>query len=302
MKTGIPLIFFHLGDSYYLQYTFNQVLQSNPNSDIYLIGDDKNKHYESLGIKHINASCCEKTAKEFEKIYVHLSGMEGFVERVCFQRWMYIRDFIQTQTFINAFGYLDSDVLVYDDISKYYNKYCNQYDLAFNERCGPPCLFFKNLQILSMLVDNIFEHYSSKESVEALRNEYLITKKNITDMKMIELFSLEKDIKTYDLKQIVDGMTFDHSLTGKADQRFEMNGIFKKVYFKNKKAYCIETITGKEIQMLTLHIQGFYKMYMYKYYTGNQKNVSSINQARIRLHYQILKRKIYHLLKFLKLK
>lgn len=301
MKKGIPLIFFHMGDSYYLQYTFNQILQSNPDSDVYLIGDDKNKHYESIGIKHVDMTTCEKTAKEFEKIYVHLSCMGGFVERICFQRWMYIRDFVAQQGWTGRFCHLDSDVLVYGDITKYHDRYCADADVTLHGKYGPGCNVFKSVDVLSKLVDNTFKYYTTPSLVERLTEWYKSGKGNITDMTMIEAFVDECDIKPFDLLQVVDDITFDSHLAKKTDNRFQMSGRMKKVIFKGLDAFCL-TEKGKLVRMMMLHIQGFYKMYMYRYYTGDTKRVQPKICARGRLFYQKAKMFLYRVAVFLKLK
>ena len=295
MKTGIPMIFFHLGDSYYLQYTLNQILHSNPTSEIYLIGDEKNKHYETIGIKHIDASTCEDTAKKFEKIYVHLSSMGGFVERICFQRWMYIRDFVINQHIEGRFCCLDSDVLVYGDITAYSNEYCPESEITVHGKFGPGCNIFKNVDILSKLVDNTFKYYSTPELLKELTEIYHIQHRNVTDMEMIDRFINECGVESYDLLKIVDGKTFDSHIAKITDDRFVKEKNFKKVVLKDGKAYCTLKKDGSQIQMYLLHMQGFYKVYMYKYYTGDQRKVQSLTKAIGYKNYMLLRRYLSNL-------
>ena len=103
-------------------------------------------------------------------------------------------------------------------------------------------------------------------------------------------------MKTYNLTQIIEGQTFDHSLTGYSDKRFDKKGIFKKVTFKDGVAYCKRSDTGEDVMMITLHIQGFYKMYMYRYYTGKSLGIFSRWKARFTLLRCLGKRRIYLLL------
>ncbi|MBQ2968290.1 MAG: hypothetical protein IJE10_09255 [Clostridia bacterium] len=303
MKAGIPLIFFHKGDSFYLQYTFNQIIQSNPNSDIYLIGDEKNKHYEKFGIQHVDMTTCEKTAKEFEKIYVHLSSMNGFVERICFQRWMYMRDFVLQAGITGRFCCLDSDVLVYGDITEYHDKYCGDADVTLHGEYGPGCNVFKNVDVLTKLVDNTFRYYTDAECLQHLKDVRANEKnanggsRNITDMYMIEMFVKDCGVTRYDLLQIRDNISFDSHIAKKSDTRFAMKGIYKDVSFEDKKAYCTDTKTGQPVMMMLLHIQGFHKNIAYRYYAGDPKKVMSVWKARYRFLYQILKRKMSALLK-----
>lgn len=293
MKKDIPMLFFHMGDSFYLQYTFNQILQSNPDSDIILIGDDKNKHYEKLGIRHVDMKTCEKTAKAFERIYTHLSVMGGFVERICFERWMYMRDFILNEGIDGRFCCLDSDVLVYGDITKYCDDYCPDADVTLHGKFGPGCNVFKNVNVLTKLVDNIFKYYTTPELLDKLRLIYTERKQNVTDMTMIEAFVDECNITSYDLLNIVDGKTFDSHIGKISDDRFEKNGLLKKIYIESKKIYCFETSTHKKIEMISLHIQGRYKMYMFKWYTGDKKKVPFQFAAVARMLYMKARLKTY---------
>lgn len=302
LKKGIPMIFFHLGDSFYLQYTFNQILQSNPNSDVYLIGDEKNKHYERLGIHHVDMKTCEKTAKEFEKIYTHLSVMGGFVERICFERWMYMRDFVLNEGIAERFCCLDSDVLVYGDITEYSDSYCPDFDVTLHGKFGPGCNIFKNVSVLTKLVDNTFKYYSTPELLVQLRRIFIEKKQNVTDMTMIEAFVDECDITSYDLLTIVDGKTFDSHIGQITDDRFEKNGLFKKTCIENEKLYCFETTTQKKVDMLSLHIQGRYKMFIYRWYTGDKKKVDSKLVAIARMIYLKAKLTAYLIARKLKIK
>lgn len=282
MQRPIPFIFVHKGDSFYLQYTFNQLKKSNPQSEIYLLGDEANKKYADLGIRHVYMSDYGETATAFEHVYVHLSANQGFVERICFQRWMYIRDFIKARGIQGPFCCMDSDVLVYENISDYYYRYCTGYDVTLHGPYGPGSNVFRDVQVLNGLVEHIFRCYSTPDLLEQLRNRYYKEKKNVTDMHMIDTYVRAQHVKVYDLLQIVEGASFDSHISKTSDSRFVMDGKYKKVQYKDGHMYCFQKADNCPVKMYTLHIQGYYKKIMYKFYHGNMAMVEPRIKARIR--------------------
>ncbi len=292
MRNAIPIIFVHKGDSFYLQYTFNQLKKSNPLSDIYLLGDEDNAKYSAIGIHHVNMRNYSKTADAFDNLYVHLSSNGGFVEKICFQRWMYIRDFVVTEDINAPFCCMDSDILVYENITDYYNRYCNGYDLTLHGPYGPGCNIFRNIQVLSGLIENTVRYYADPDLLQTLRNRYHNEKKNVTDMLMIDKYVREQHIKTYDLLQIVDNSTFDSHIAKPSDERFEMKGAYKKTKFENGHMYCFQRTDHQPVMMYMLHIQGFHKRIMYRYYHGDKDAVESKVMASIRFIYLIIKIKL----------
>ena len=292
MQKPIPFIFVHKGDSYYLQYTFNQLKQSNPQSEIYLLGDEANKRYSKLGIRHFNMSDYGETATAFERVYVHLSANQGFVEKICFQRWMYIRDFIKAQGIQGPFCCMDSDVLVYENISDYYYRYCTGYDVTLHGPYGPGSNVFRDVQVLDGLVEHTFRSYSTPELLEQLRDRYTREHKNVTDMHMIDTYVRTQHVKVYDLLQIVDGATFDSHIAKTSDSRFVMDGQYKKVQYKDGHMYCFRIEDNQPVMMYMLHIQGYHKQIMYRYFHGNKAAVEARIVAVTRMLSLVVKRRL----------
>ncbi|MEB0262774.1 MULTISPECIES: hypothetical protein [unclassified Mucilaginibacter] len=110
----IPIIFFHYGNPAYLKYSLKQARYFNPEADIYLLGDDKNNRCSF--VTHIQASKYVKDTEAFTSVYQHNNTNEIHYELHCFLRWFYVRAFCRGHN-IEQFIYLDSDVLLYQNVS-----------------------------------------------------------------------------------------------------------------------------------------------------------------------------------------
>src|SRR4051812_6632114 len=107
---GIPIIFVHKGDSFYLNFSLPQAHLSNPGSPIYLITDTKERKYDF--VNYVDIADYHKKADQFEKIYRHMSTNHYENELFCFQRWFVIEEFCKKNA-ISGFLYIDSDILLF---------------------------------------------------------------------------------------------------------------------------------------------------------------------------------------------
>ena len=120
---SIPIIFFHVGDSPYLEFTLNQAASSNPNSDIYLLGDQFNEKY-ATNVEYYPFENFFEDVWDFKKIYTHLSTNEAAYEVICIVRWFVMNRFCKKHN-IDKFFYCDSDVMLYCDITEEQKKFAN---------------------------------------------------------------------------------------------------------------------------------------------------------------------------------
>lgn len=312
----MPFFIVHLGYSYYLDYVLNQVKYTNPSSEIILIGDEANAHLSKFGITHINYKDYFDTAAEFAKIYKHYNDYFTYSFMLnCFQRFMFVRDYILKNGITGGFFFCDSDVLIYDDITAFAEKYLADYDFSLHGIMGPGCNYFKDVNILNLLINKMFEYYTNSQKLNLLENcynkynseeltnvEVFKEAHGVTEMSFLAIFIKECGIKAFDLLQIVDDTTFDSHLAKDTDKRFVMEGKFKKIKFINSIPYVYQTETNNLIKINMLHFQGYYKRYMFLYYTASKDLVPSKMAGYFNLVMQILRLKIYKLLVLLKLK
>ncbi|GED71106.1 hypothetical protein BRE01_48080 [Brevibacillus reuszeri] len=113
----LPIIFMHRGDDDYLTFSLRQAKLSNPHSPVYLLGKEANRKFATAGIIHEQLDNHMTTAKAFAQVYQHMHVMSYEYNLFCFQRWFILRDFMRKNGMQSCF-YLDSDVMLYTNISK----------------------------------------------------------------------------------------------------------------------------------------------------------------------------------------
>jgi hypothetical protein len=264
---NLPIIFFHRGKSDYLKYSLNQARFYNPDSDIYLLGDQANNKYPF--IKHHLISDYDAEAKQFEKIYKHFSTNSYQIELFCFQRWFVIREFIRTKH-LEKFLYLDSDILLYCNAAEVFRHY-DQYKFTICSERSPHCSYFSSLKTLDEFCNFITSLYTDENNLKRFELEFKerLAKGlhgGMCDMSAFYEFSKLNPGKVADLTSIHENSVFDDNFS--FSQGYETEHGRKKMYWKDRLPYGKHLTDGKLIRFNALHFQGNAKSMMDKYYTG----------------------------------
>ena len=109
------IIITHQGNPPHLKYVLAQLRETNPKAHIVLMGDKSNNCYSF--IKHVMLSDYFTLANKFAKVYKHLNFTDISYEIFCYQRWLCVYEYMKKHHLDDVFS-LDSDVLVYDDLTK----------------------------------------------------------------------------------------------------------------------------------------------------------------------------------------
>ena len=112
---SVPVVFIHQQNSDHLKYSLAQAKASNPRSTVFLLGDDSNSQHPC--VEHHHFRDYFTGAAEFEDVYKHYSTHSPDFERLCFQRWFILRDFLTAHR-IEQCVYLDSDVMLYGNVTE----------------------------------------------------------------------------------------------------------------------------------------------------------------------------------------
>lgn len=270
MKTEIPIIFIHKGNSPYLKFALAQAQFSNPHSDIILIGDNSNQHYSET-YKHWLIHDYSLSATEFSSRYLHLSTNNYDFELFCFQRWFILYDFIVAQEIKAPFVYLDSDVLIMTNVREQVDLFMT-FSMTVSRDVGPQYSFFRSASVLKELCNLMISFYMDKNLSEGLKGKYLTYFTNlkkpggICDMTLInEYRMLNKDL-VIDLCQIINNETYDHNLN--LSDGFLMKGCFKKLTRMNNRVMGQLASTKEKVFFKGLHFQGAAKLIMHRYSLG----------------------------------
>lgn len=259
------IIFVNRNNSMFLLTALLEAKKSNPNSVIYLIGDESNKHYDF--VSHIDyRDLIDRDYEEFAENYRHLSTTGYEYELFCFLRWFLIKNLIKRYKIKNCF-YADSDVLISQELGALLEPY-SHYDLIINEGSAHNC-YIKNYDAISNFCEFVSSKYS-KAHVHELEDLY--SKHSgpggICDMTLWGQYE-EASEKATRFSKLFHLKFFDHNLS--ESQGFEMNPKvnFKNIKKKNGKIVCKLLATGDDIEFVTVHFQGNKKKFMKKFASIN---------------------------------
>jgi hypothetical protein len=293
---AIPIVFVHKTDPFYLKYTLKQAKFFNPKSKIYLLGDDTNNHYSF--VTHVPLNKYQRNATTFSSSYKHRSTNNYNYELFCFERWFYIKDFLEDFD-IDSFIYLDSDVLAFYDFSKI-TPLLNEIKIA-NTGVGygmPAFTYFNSISSVNNFCDYLLEYYSKESLIHELDNwheSFLLnigTAGGVCDMTIFDLFFklYPSETKKIDL---LGGLGFDVFI--RQTDGYEKQGDQKKIYWLNNLPYCKLLITNNLVQFATLHYQGHSKYQIATHYRGGgfliQRIIDFVNlYYRRSIWYKIVKK------------
>lgn len=252
---SIPVVFIHSGNSSYLINTFYQLKKTNPDNPVYLISTGESRTYQPM-VTYISMDAYMTEANAFEKIYTHFSTNSESFERMCIQRWFVLKEFLWKNN-IDRCLYLDSDVLVYTDIDVLAEKY-KKFGMT---RCGiSGHTNFTDKNTLQLFCEFVTNAYTTPEGLLKLNEHYkAFTMKHgaggVSDMTFITDFAyacphLVTDTYTPEDKEMIDPSFSVGS------EYFVMDGIFKKIEFRNKIPYGFKIGTQEPVRFHTIHFQG----------------------------------------------
>jgi hypothetical protein len=264
--TGLPIVFVHKGDSFYLKYCIENAKKFSPNSRIYLICEGTSEEFE--GIEKLNISDFSKYSKQLEKIYVHKSGSNPEIELFCLRRWLILKDFLEQRNIQKVFT-ADSDVLLYVDVDKDSKDY-SKYDYLLAKGLSAGLTIINNKKVLDDYCELVLDYYKTKiGKVEYEPNG------TITDMSFWKEMKKRGKFKVGDITDIIDGAAYDAGLLIEQKQIPLRNGK-KHIIFKNFLPYGGEG--NKLVRLKCLHCQGPTKFYMKYFVKGN---VTLFNKIKV---------------------
>ncbi|EKE29328.1 MAG: hypothetical protein ACD_2C00189G0012 [uncultured bacterium (gcode 4)] len=301
------IVLIHKWYQWYLEYSILQAKKFNPESDIYLIGDDANSFlWKKLGINHIDIDSCLKSGKDFEKAYVHLSGNSYHYELFCFQRWFILKE-IAERFNLEKIVYIDSDILLYANVNEEFKRLSDlsSFQIAYVWTSWHTC-YFTSQESINAFCNFIIVNYSSEDKIEYMRKFYKEYSKTnatwwVSDMFIFWLYKKYWE-GILDIAEISNQSTYDLNFNCNCNS-FDFWLIYpdlfpdylhppiifepflntKKTIFKNWLMYWKSAWNDQLIRLNTLHLQWFSKSYM-KYFYNEQFILLKIN---IFMHYLI---------------
>ena len=262
----LPIIFIHSRNHNYLPLSLLKAKESNPGSDVILLGDGQNAHLGSI-VHHFHHLKYAKQATELAKVFVNFSTNPSDFELICLQRWMILLDFLDENK-IDQCLYLDSDVLLFDEMVSDAQRF-QTYGMTVAGISGHTN-FIHGRNTLERFCKHIQNAYTQPEARLILEDKYKVFRQyheagGISDMTFFTEFRAENPVSILDISEPIEGRMFDITITYTHGVKAE-NGI-KKLTWEENRPYA-ESLTGDEIEMRSLHFQGDSKRYM-KQMAGN---------------------------------
>jgi len=270
MKTTLPIILIHHGNSWYLPYTIWQLRKTNPNAPIYLVGDDKTKHLRRW-LNHVNIDRYIHSTQILKSVYQHKSSLGIEFELTCIERWFILHSFMIEHN-IKQCIYLDSDVLAYKNLSYEFQKlpshemtWC-----SFSAHSN----YITSRDALKKYCDNIIDLYCNQFPTNLRTNSLYFRvingeiDMNISDMTFWHDYNLRYPNSLLVLSDPNPMGTYDISMEDIKVFEDDGNG-FKRIYWKNNKPFGMVKATNELIPFVTLHFQGKGKSILKRHFKYN---------------------------------
>ena len=256
----IPIIFVHRSNSIYLKYTLKQARYFNPDTPIYLLGDESNNQYNF--VTHINIEDYFDSAREFSKHYVHMSFTPQKFEQFCFERWFIILDFVKKNK-IETFLCLDSDVLLFSKSNEIHNKYKN-FSFTMRGNGGAGLNYFSSIEALEEFCEYTTSHYINPQHFHTLELNWAGYQERkhggVCDMLLFALYKAENQEKIGDCGLLENNRIFEYCLLDVVQNKvlLQFKGKTLSIYLNGNK---------QPAKLMAFHVN-IDKDKIFKYYIG----------------------------------
>ncbi len=274
MKDEAPIVFIHYGYTPYLKYTLDIAKKTNPDKEVVLLGDNKNKKYGKIGVRHFyfNDYGAGEEIEMFNEVFRFIAGAKhGKKEWVkfVFKRWFYIHNFIKKNN-IDKFWTFDSDTLILSPLTSKEKRF-KDYDCT--EQCNGSCMngFVNNVAVVKNYVDKINELFQRNDYLEKQREKFeKMPGYAFTEMRAYRTFKKESGIKTIRLNEIIDNETFDECLCQEHGMEMEYDNYLKrkikKLYFRNGDIYEKIAATDELVKLNSINLSWVTTSFIEKVY------------------------------------
>lgn len=256
----IPVIIIHQGYSSYLNYTITKASELN---FVYYIGD-VNPNINVSNYEFININTVSEGTNQFRSVYEHLNTTPYEYELFCYNRWFILKNFM-LQRKLDVVFYIDSDVLIFVDVNKEWEKY-NQYEMTLLHRTAAISSFItmNGIENFCRLINKIYSNKNDYPFMK-IKSHFEVRQRcglpgGVCDMTLLDYFHYSGSDgggpgRIGEMMQIIGESTYDHNINDK-DQDFRFENGIKSIEIKNKKPYVFNEKLNKFILFNSIHFQG----------------------------------------------
>ena len=272
-----PIVFIHYGDTPYLKYTLDIAKKTNPDKEVVLLGDAKNKKYEKkLGIRHIPFAKYDEAERvaEFEKKFKYIGGAnrqretDVRFEKFCFKRWFYLHEFMK-ENGIEKCWYFDSDTLILSPLAPEEEKF-KEYEVT-EQSNGSNMKGLIKLNELEGFIKTTGELFMNDKYLDSQKEEFK-TRPNYAfcDMRAYKMFKTDRKPKTIRLNTIINAETHDENICQPDEMEIEyipeLKRKIKKLYFRDGNIYEKTAGAGKLIKLNSINLSWVTTSFVEKVY------------------------------------
>lgn len=271
----IPIVFIHQGNSPYLPYSLWQARYSNPESEVFLIGDAYSRHFDAL-VNHVDRLSYFSRAGAFAERFVNFSSNPHEFELVCLQRWMVLHEFMEAKG-IDRCLYLDSDILLYGDATEDARRF-QAFGMTIAGISGHSN-YIQDRDMLDRFCRWIEAAYDGPEAIEVLKEKYRLFCETrpaggISDMTFFTEFKEDGEEDVLDISEPIRQKAYDISFNHLIDFEYTM-GRKRVEWAADRMPWCFRLSKGK-IQMQTFHFQGEAKTYIKQYMSQQSRFLDAL--------------------------
>ena len=265
-QSGLPIIFIHRAPTLQLSL-YTAVVQArltNERSPVYLISNLKERVTTGIPwvdewIEHVDLYDYMHEANRFAEVYFNLSSNAEYFERFCFQRWFVLREFLYRRGLTQCLS-CDSDVLVFEDISKLHAEYLSDCAFTISSRHTWGISFFNRVDVLNHFCAMQTEVFTRATPLWTRVAEMTnLSRPNVkviplSDMTTVRLFCETTSFDFRDTTEMFGDSTFDPNIN-MSYPGFVMENNAKKVTWKGSSVFGTLEETGELVRMNVLHFQ-----------------------------------------------
>lgn len=266
----VNIIFIHQGDNDYLSVALKCARRSNPEANIFLIGDESNDVFDF--VRHYDIKDYFDGARQLAEVYQHFSSNSREFELFCIQRWFILREFLRHQNLSDCF-YADSDVLIFADLKNEWQKF-SRFDFTLSEGTSAGESFWNSYESLDGFCKFVEAIYSREDTVhydkmlalwEGMRRGG--NAGGICDMTFLGFYRSMHPETAGETTSIIDDSTYDHNIlvSCNGDVLFAMQGGVKKIFWVSGDGRpwgSSREEQGRSVAFNTLHFAGRAKVHM----------------------------------------
>jgi len=161
-KNTLNVVIIHKGNSWYLQETIDCLIRQGYSNKVVLIGDDNNNCFAGI-VQHINIKSLEtEDLLQFRDKYIHISTNPLDYERFCFERWFYLKNYVQNFD-CGQFILIDSDVLLFAKPQYFLSR--TDCDIMLTLPHNPSIIYFRNKSVAVEIANLIFDIYDTPQII-----------------------------------------------------------------------------------------------------------------------------------------